>query len=76
MKNTHYSHFEEWISDWRRNNHEDEADISDHDLIGLYMAMFPGRTQRLLVELIEIARVWSREQEVVKEIGEANASSS
>lgn len=72
MKNTNYLHFEEWIADWRRNN-QDEADIEDRDLVQLYLSIYPGRTERLMVELITLARMWSREQEIVKEIQEANA---
>ncbi len=71
-KNTNYAHFEEWIAAWRRNNAA--AEIQDDNLIGLYMATYPGRTGPLVVELVELARVWSREQEIVKEIRAVNDS--
>lgn len=69
MKNTrenlrdehpNYKHFESWASAVKLC--KDHAYATSVQLVARYTDLFPGRTKRLLAELIIIARTWTEVQ--------------
>lgn len=66
-----YKHFEAWVSEYTQID-EDTAALPLAGLVRIYLGVFPGRTERLMTSLIQVARMWTEVQDQEKLIKEAS----
>jgi hypothetical protein len=64
----HYTHFESWVSSLCG----EHAKLPLYALVAIYTDLYPGRTYKLLAELIPVARLWTkvyRDQQAIQSLG-------
>ena len=65
-----YRHFESWVAEYTQIDQE-TAKLPLLSLVSIYLGIFPGRTERLMTSLIQVARMWTRvwdDEKKVKEL--------
>ena len=66
-----YKHFESWVSEYTQIDAV-TASLPLLALVRIYLATFPGRTDRLVTDLVQVARMWTGVQDQEKTVRELN----
>lgn len=61
---TQYEHFERWAKEFQ-DQMSNTTVLELHELVNIYLSTYPGRTDRLVTELVSLAREWDATSEKI-----------